>query len=633
MSPRIPFFIVVGLVAMAFFGTFVNRYVLQSSAAQSKVVVEFSPVPGTLGDTPFRIVLKPENTTDKLSGADVTLTVQNGTISSWLPCKPLEEGKNPQIKPLIETIGATPRYSCVILDKDENLVSGLVISGNVQCSGTSPVIISIDTQKSQVSGPVEGALYAFSPTQTVTYNCAAGITPTPVPSDVSAEFDPTTCRGDRGSSCSYGLTIKSNDSTKKISAYYVKVNFDKSILKGKAVAGPASVKGLLAQVVVTATPTPASSINVPTAVPAGPTAVPTVAPTAVPGAPTTVPASRSCTTDKECVDKFCGGSTIPNCSQVMFCDIPAGQTTGSCNIRPGTTPGVVLPTGGVTPTGSLTTTPPVGGNPVPVPPKEATCSMVNTDVDNEKGTMTMLYVCDSASADLKTSLTNTLTFDAAADGEGALTIADIQVVGPQAVAGLYSVNKGSAKYVIGQGGGNVDVKLKLRMQGIVKKPSKRDSMQVRIGVGDGGLAEPVYKNVEFKSDANGHFIGDASFNVPARKDYKLLIKCEHCLQRKVCDKDAKETEAASYSCDKGKIELKNGANSFDLSGIVQLACDIPAGKQDGVCNSADFALVRNLLGKSDDDAIRKADLNFDGIVNAIDFSIMTASRINVADIK
>jgi hypothetical protein len=111
------------------------------------------------------------------------------------------------------------------------------------------------------------------------------------------------------------------------------------------------------------------------------------------------------------------------------------------------------------------------------------------------------------------------------------------------------------------------------------------------------------------------------------------VKCEHCLQRKICDKDAKEAEAASYSCDKGKIELKNGQNSFDLSGIVQLACDIPAGKQDGVCNSADFALVRNLLGKTDEDSLRKADLNFDGIVNALDFSIMTASRINVADIK
>jgi hypothetical protein len=52
-----------------------------------------------------------------------------------------------------------------------------------------------------------------------------------------------------------------------------------------------------------------------------------------------------------------------------------------------------------------------------------------------------------------------------------------------------------------------------------------------------------------------------------------------------------------------------------------------------VCNSADFALVRNLLGKTDEDSLRKADLNFDGIVNALDFSIMTASRINVADIK
>ena len=269
---------------------------------------------------------------------------------------------------------------------------------------------------------------------------------------------------------------------------------------------------------------------------------------------------------------------------------------------------------------------------MPQPPVESTCSVVKTDVNNEIGTMEILYVCDSNSSELKTSYTSTFSFDAIAEGEGTLDIADIQVVGPQAVAGLYSVNKGSAKYIIGQSG-NMDITLKLRMQGITKKPDKRDSMQVKIGVGDGGLEEPVYKTVEFKSDENGHFKGTASFNLPARKDYKLLIKCEHCMQRKVCAKDAKETEAGAYSCDKGKIEFKNGTNSLDLTSLVQLACDVPAGSQDGVCNSADFALIRNLLGKSDDDAIRKGDLNFDGIVNAVDFSIMTASYLVHSDQK
>ncbi|KXK11182.1 MAG: hypothetical protein UZ22_OP11002000386 [Microgenomates bacterium OLB23] len=161
VSPRVPFFTVVGLAALVMFGAFVNRYVLQSSAAQSKVVVEFAPATGTLNDSPFRIVLKPENATEKISAADIALTVQNGTIASWLPCKPLEDGKTPQIKPLIETIGASPRYSCVVLEKDENLVSGLVLSGTVQCTGSGPVTITVDTQKSQVSGPVEGTLYTF----------------------------------------------------------------------------------------------------------------------------------------------------------------------------------------------------------------------------------------------------------------------------------------------------------------------------------------------------------------------------------------------------------------------------------------------------------------------------------------
>ncbi len=641
VSPRLPVFVLIGLFALFSFGAFVNRYVLRSQAAQSKLSVQFSPpTGGTLSDTPFRIVLKPDALNDKVSGADVVLTVQNGTITSWLPCKSLEEGKTPQIQTLLERTGPSPRYSCVILDKDENLVNGLVMSGMVQCSGTGPVTITLDSQKSQVSGPVEGNVYGLNAAQTITYNCAGGGTnPTPMPAtDVTADFEPTVCRGGKGSACNYGLTIKATDGKRKISGYYVKVTFDKLMLKGKNPSGPAGVKGLLAQAPVvapTAVPhaTPPSNVNpgvpAPTAV-VGPTAAAPTSGVAPTGgiAPTGTTSDRSCATDQDCVNKFCGG--VPKCVANIYCNKPTGSATGVCMFKGGGMPGVTPPVGGATP--------PVGGGPAPIaqPPTESTCSVLKTNVNNEVGTMEIMYACDSTSAELKTSYTNTLPFDAIAEGEGTLNIADIQVVGPEAVAGLYTVNKGTAKYIIGAGDGNVDVKLKLRLQGITKKPSKKDSMQVRIGIGDGGLESPVYKTVEFKSDANGHFIGAANFNVPSRKDYKILIKCQHCLQRKVCDKDAKETEAGTYSCDKGKVELKNGENSFDLTGIVQLACDVPTGspaKQDGVCNSADFAQVRNNLGKSDEEALKRGDLNFDGIVNAVDFSLMSASRINFADIK
>ena len=98
------------------------------------------------------------------------------------------------------------------------------------------------------------------------------------------------------------------------------------------------------------------------------------------------------------------------------------------------------------------------------------------------------------------------------------------------------------------------------------------------------------------------------------------------MQRKFCEASPKENfPGANTQCGRGQIILKEGSNNIDLSGVVQLTGDIPPGEQDGISNAKDHSLVRNLMGKRDEESAELADLNYDGVVNAVDHSCMIAA--------
>ena len=164
----------------------------------------------------------------------------------------------------------------------------------------------------------------------------------------------------------------------------------------------------------------------------------------------------------------------------------------------------------------------------------------------------------------------------------------------------------------------------LRLQGVTKKPTKRSAIKARIGLGDGALKEPIYKTVEFTVDDKGLWRGSVEFDVPQMGGYKLLVKGEQHLQKKVCVDKPTEDYPGAYSCDKGKITIKGGTQIFDLSNIIMLVGDF--NPQDGLNNAYDQALVRNAIGKCDDsDTVKLVDVNYDGCVNAIDHSLMIAA--------
>ncbi|MCX7881495.1 MAG: dockerin type I domain-containing protein [Patescibacteria group bacterium] len=163
---------------------------------------------------------------------------------------------------------------------------------------------------------------------------------------------------------------------------------------------------------------------------------------------------------------------------------------------------------------------------------------------------------------------------------------------------------------------SVTLNLKLKFQGILKKPTSTDKMNVKVKLGGRQSADP--KIVTFTSDNNGVWSGSVNFNVTTGSGYLVYIKGPKHLQKKICDPLPTETVPATYHCGQGKITLSAGNNNLDFSGIFLSSGDLP--NQDGVSDSYDLSLVRNNLGQRDDGALRLADINLDGVVNTQDYS-------------
>lgn len=566
---------IITLIAIGFFGVLINKYVLQSQAGQSKALIEFSPADGqTIPEEPIKFIVKPEKAGEKISAVELNVDVKNGQFISWQDCAALNDDtiKFDDLKS--ETTGTNARKSCSLLKQSTALADAVVLAGTVACTGTDPVTVTINTTKSTVVGPVEGTAYLLGGATTATYSCDGKTAPTPPKdekADITAKFDPTSCDISKDETCKYNLNIAATDPKNKISGFYIKMTFDQKVMKAGDVSekGVKGVKGVeTSDLLAQAVPTPCASIVCPTVAPA-------VTP-AVTSGPTV--------------------TAIPPISVPPVSGIP---------------------------------TPVLSGGPVPTGvPSPDGCSLANSKVNNEKGTIEMLYTCKGAASALPSSIDRIISLKGVGEGSGLLAITNIQVSGPGRTT-AYSVNKNNASYTVGggTGGGTGDVELNmtLRLQCIVKKPKAKDTIKVKVGVGDGGLKEPVYKTVDFKVDDKGFWHGKAAFNVKSGGGYKILPKGEYHMQKKVCSAKAKEDFPGAYSCDKGTVSLKKGINDIDLSGIVLLTGDIPPGDQDGISNAKDQALVRNLIGKRDAESASLADINFDGVVNAVDHACMIAA--------
>ncbi len=167
--------------------------------------------------------------------------------------------------------------------------------------------------------------------------------------------------------------------------------------------------------------------------------------------------------------------------------------------------------------------------------------------------------------------------------------------------------------------------MKLKFQGILKKPSTVSTLPVKITLAGGPLGSDTREQTAtFTVDTQGVWSANVAFDAPAGDGYKVLVKGPKHLQKRICDATPTETYGGTYRCgEEGRISLQGGNNALDFSRIVQLVGDLP--QQDGIVDAYDIALIRTNLGSTDANTVTSADLNYDGVVDTQDYSLLIAA--------
>jgi hypothetical protein len=168
--------------------------------------------------------------------------------------------------------------------------------------------------------------------------------------------------------------------------------------------------------------------------------------------------------------------------------------------------------------------------------------------------------------------------------------------------------------------------IKIKLQGVINPTVENKQIKTELILERAdSFGAPVKKEFNFKFIDNGIFIGNENFNLALDDDvsYFVYINLDKHLEKKFCDIQPKESSLGKYDCSTANIFIKEGENNFDFSNVYILAGDLDP--KDNVINSYDVALVFNNLGKKDKQALEKADVNYDGIVDSQDYSLLIAA--------
>ncbi|PIZ62382.1 hypothetical protein COY16_04575 [Candidatus Roizmanbacteria bacterium CG_4_10_14_0_2_um_filter_39_13] len=168
----------------------------------------------------------------------------------------------------------------------------------------------------------------------------------------------------------------------------------------------------------------------------------------------------------------------------------------------------------------------------------------------------------------------------------------------------------------------VQLDIRLRLQGIVGKPVAVGSgISMKLSLISEDKSNSYEQDVLFQPSDSGVLTGTmilkSAYTGPL---YKLLIKGPKHLQKRICEAHPKEAVGGTYNCTKANIQLKKGNNNIQLENIIILAGDIP--EQDSVINAQDIVFIRQSLGSKNVSDISRGDLNFDGIIDSQDYSMI-----------
>ena len=219
----------------------------------------------------------------------------------------------------------------------------------------------------------------------------------------------------------------------------------------------------------------------------------------------------------------------------------------------------------------------------------------------------------------------TLTEVSGGVGEFSTSSSSSQSSSSGSVASSSSSNQ-SASSSSAQESVKVELKIKYRMQGVLNWIASQ-SAPTKFAILKNGTAitsTPNSFTASLSSDLLWH--GQIEQQLLSGNDYALLIKPDKHLQRKVCSLSARDSTTL-YSCGQDKIILSSTTTDLDLSGLIFFAGDITGeqGTSDGKVDSLDYVMIqliiKNNTGK-DPAQVAKADLNYDGIVDAQDASLI-----------
>ncbi len=545
-------------VSTVVFSMAIHTYVLRSRAAGTNMPIRITEKTGSISGT--KDVAVSFTNAEKISAFTLVFKT-TGAVKVQGTREPSILG-NPSTPAgfFNEFIKTTEKISYGVLKADAELPAGITVPVTLRCEGTGAGTFTIAAAESKVVG--SGQDYPLDPIDEGSYTCAsAGTSPTSgpsAPSGIRAHFSPASAQLTVGQQITTNLLIDGFTAEQKVSAFDVKMKVDAGV-----------------DVITTSGTNPDPTDKAPKT---------TIAPTAP------VPGSSNCDSAANC-----GGAGAPGA------------------------PGAPAPGGG----GS--TTSPFA--PVPVTIDASDCKTVINDWNSSTRILRLSQLCTAPT--LLSSVTMPITLKGVTNGSGTVSILEHEVVGPISPVGGYVIAKESFSFTVGSGGnggpgqsGNIQLKLKVRLQGIQSKPRNASGLQFKVGAGIGS-AEPVFQNASFTPNDSGLYEGSVSINTTAGTGFCIYIKGPQQLQKKVCDTQPSELAAGSYKGDKGTITLNNGENVFDFSRIYLMSCDLPV--QDGICNSQDLVKIRASIGKNDTVSNAITDLNRDTTTNGTDWALALSS--------
>lgn len=171
-------------------------------------------------------------------------------------------------------------------------------------------------------------------------------------------------------------------------------------------------------------------------------------------------------------------------------------------------------------------------------------------------------------------------------------------------------------------GTGVPFSFKLKFQGIATKPRDiYNLMSVKLVLRDNAGHE-VSKTADFKANDAGIWEGATTIDTSSLTgNATILVKGPKHIQKRVCVSTPDEgSDPGSYRCSGNGTIALSASNTFDFSKVTLFTGDLP--EQNGIVNSGDLAKIRSNLGKSEENILKTADVNLDGVVNTQDFALV-----------